>query len=87
LPSFNQDNVHLIETRGKGITQIGMSGPEFEGQRFDVDLLIYATGSEVQKTGTYNKIIGKRGVNLDENMPTASAHYWGFILMASSTYL
>lgn len=66
LPSFNQDNVHLIDTRGKGITEIGVSGPIFEGRQFDIDLLIYATGFEVQKTGIYNNIIGKDGINLDD---------------------
>ena len=66
LPSFNRDNVHLIDTHGKGITEIRPQGPTFEGRRFDVDLLIYATGFEVQKTGIYNKIIGKDGIDLDE---------------------
>ncbi len=66
LPSFNLDHVHLIDTQGKGITEISAGGPVFEGQQFDLDLLIYATGFEVQKTGIYNRIIGKDGVNLDD---------------------
>ena len=66
LPSFNLDHVQLIDTQGKGITEISAGGPVFEGQQFDLDLLIYATGFEVQKTGIYNRIIGKDGVNLDD---------------------
>ncbi len=66
LPSFNQPNVTLIDTQGKGITEIGEKGPMFEGDEYELDVLIYATGFEVQKTGIYNEILGKDGVNLDE---------------------
>ncbi len=66
LPSFNQPNVTLIDTQGKGITEIGEKGPMFEGDEYGLDVLIYATGFEVQKTGIYNEILGKDGVNLDE---------------------
>lgn len=66
LPSFNQPNVHLVDTHGKGITRINDAGPEFEGATYPVDLLIYATGFEVQKTGIYNQIVGRDGLSLDE---------------------
>lgn len=66
LPSFNQLNVHLVDTQGKGITQIRENGPEFEGHVYELDLLIYATGFEVQKTGIYNQIVGREGLSLDE---------------------
>ena len=66
LPSFNQPNVTLVDTAGKGITKIEAGGPEFEGHVYDVDLLIYATGFEVQKTGIYNQIVGKDGLDLND---------------------
>jgi len=66
LPSFNLPGVHLVDTHGKGITEITQRGPVFDGEEFPVDLLIYATGFEVQKTGIYNQIVGKNGVNLDD---------------------
>jgi cation diffusion facilitator CzcD-associated flavoprotein CzcO len=66
LPTFNRPNVHLIDTEGKGITEIGEKGPIFEGTEYEVDLLIYATGFEVQKTGIYNRIVGDHGVDLEE---------------------
>lgn len=66
LPSFNQPNVHLVDTKGKGITQINENGPEFDGETYEVDLLIYATGFEVQKTGIYNQIKGKAGLDLED---------------------
>ena len=66
LPSFNQPNVHLVDTQGKGITEIGAKGPIFEGHEYELDLLIYATGFEVQKTGIYNQIVGKEGLELND---------------------
>ena len=66
LPTFNLPSVHLVDTRGKGITQITEKGPLFDGKQYELDLLIYATGFEVQKTGIYNRIIGKGGVDLED---------------------
>jgi cation diffusion facilitator CzcD-associated flavoprotein CzcO len=66
LPTFNRPNVHLIDTRGKGITEISEKGPVFEGKQYELDLLIYATGFEVQKTGIYNQIKGENGRDLND---------------------
>ncbi|OUS10235.1 hypothetical protein A9Q89_11500 [Gammaproteobacteria bacterium 53_120_T64] len=66
LPSFNQPNVHLIDTKGKGIHEITEKGPVFDGKEYEVDLIIYATGFEVQKTGIYNKIVGQNGQEIND---------------------
>lgn len=66
LPSFNLPNVHLVDTHGQGITKISPKGPVFEGKEYELDLLIYATGFEVQQTGIYNDIVGADGVNLQD---------------------
>jgi cation diffusion facilitator CzcD-associated flavoprotein CzcO len=66
LPTFNRPSVHLIDTHGKGITEIGPRGPIFEGREYPLDLLIYATGFEVQKTGIYNQIRGVGGLELND---------------------
>jgi cation diffusion facilitator CzcD-associated flavoprotein CzcO len=66
LPTFNRPNVHLIDTHGKGISEITPDGPVFEGQKYPLDTLIYATGFEVQKTGIYNQIRGEGGIDLNE---------------------
>lgn len=66
LPTFNLPNVHLVDTHGKGITQIDAQGPTFEGNKYELDLLIYATGFEVQKTGIYNQIVGKDNLDLED---------------------
>ena len=66
LPSFNSPNVHLVDTKGQGITQISPKGPVFEGEEYELDLLVYATGFEVQQTGIYNDIVGVNDVNLQD---------------------
>ena len=66
LPTFNRTNVHLVDTKGQGILEIGPDGPLFDGRAYKLDLLIYATGFEVQKTGTYNRIVGESGLDLQD---------------------
>ncbi len=66
LPTFNRPNVHLVDTNGEGITQITPDGPTFQGKTYKLDLLIYATGFEVQKTGTYNQVVGQEGRDLQD---------------------
>jgi cyclohexanone monooxygenase len=66
LATYNRPTVHLVDTHGKGITEIGPKGPIFDGKEYELDVLIYATGFEVQKTGTYNTIVGEGGVELNE---------------------
>lgn len=65
LPTFNRPNVHLVHTDGKGITRISPRGPVFEGHEYPLDVLIYATGFVVQKTGIYNEIRGENGLELN----------------------
>jgi cation diffusion facilitator CzcD-associated flavoprotein CzcO len=66
LPAYNRPNVHLVDTRGLGITQISEAGPVLDGREYPLDLLIYATGFEVQKTGIYNEIRGRDGREINE---------------------
>ena len=66
LPAFNLPNVHLVDTHGKGVTEINARGVVFEGKEYPVDVLIYATGFEVQVTGIYNDIRGENGLELND---------------------
>jgi cation diffusion facilitator CzcD-associated flavoprotein CzcO len=66
LPAFNLPNVHLVDTDGKGVTEINEKGVVFEGREYPVDVLIYATGFEVQVTGIYNDIRGENGLSLND---------------------
>jgi cation diffusion facilitator CzcD-associated flavoprotein CzcO len=77
LPAFNLPNVHLVHTKGKGITEITERGPVFEGREYPLDLLIYATGFVVQKTGIYNDIRGENGLELNEKYSTGMRTVFG----------
>ncbi len=77
LPAFNLPNVHLVDTKGKGITEITEGGPVFEGRNYPLDLLIYATGFVVQKTGIYNDIRGENNLELNEKYSTGMRTVFG----------
>ncbi|MGY9056221.1 MAG: flavin-containing monooxygenase [Alphaproteobacteria bacterium] len=77
LPAFNLPNVHLVDTQGKGVTQINERGVVFEGVEYPVDVLIYATGFEVQVTGIYNDIRGEDGMELNEKYSTGMRTVFG----------
>ena len=61
LPTFNLPSVHLVDTHGKGITRDHRERSGVRWKKYELDLLIYATGFEVQKTGIYNRIVGRNG--------------------------
>jgi cyclohexanone monooxygenase len=47
LPTFNKENVTLVNTDGKGVEQITADGIVFGGKEYKVDCIIFATGFEV----------------------------------------
>lgn len=69
LQAFNEPNVHLVDTDGKGVHRITANGPLVDGEEFPVDLLIYASGFEVT-TGLVSRLgfdpVGREGVRLSE---------------------
>ncbi|MDG1409894.1 MAG: NAD(P)/FAD-dependent oxidoreductase [Acidimicrobiales bacterium] len=69
LPAFNQPNVHLVDTNGRGVEQITESGVVVDGEEYPLDLLIFASGFEVttdldQRLGFDPK--GRDGISLSE---------------------
>ena len=46
LPTFNRDNVTLVDTHGVGVERITESGLVIDGREVEVDCIIYATGFE-----------------------------------------
>ncbi len=69
LQAFNEPNVHLVDTDGRGVDLIDADGPVVGGQTYPVDLLIYASGFEVT-TGLVSRMgfdpVGKDGLRLSE---------------------
>ncbi|KAK7430491.1 hypothetical protein QQZ08_003010 [Neonectria magnoliae] len=51
LEAFNQPNVTLVDTDGKGIDRYTPNGLEANGVQYDLDALILATGFESQMRG------------------------------------
>ncbi|OHB27153.1 MAG: monooxygenase [Phenylobacterium sp. RIFCSPHIGHO2_01_FULL_69_31] len=47
LTTFNRPNVHLIDTKGRGVERITENAIVVDGKEYEVDCLIYATGFEV----------------------------------------
>ncbi len=45
--TFNRANVTLIDTKGRGLDRITEAGLVFDGQEYEVDCIIYASGFEV----------------------------------------
>lgn len=53
LQAFNQDNVHLVHTDGKGIDRITERGIVANGEEIELDCIIYATGFELATAWTH----------------------------------
>lgn len=69
LPAFNRPNVELVDTNGQGVTAIDETGVIANGQHYEVDCLIYATGFEVGTAYTRRsgyELYGKGGISLSE---------------------
>ncbi len=47
LPAFNRPNVHLVDTDGRGIDRITSRGIIANGEEYELDCIIFATGFEV----------------------------------------
>jgi cyclohexanone monooxygenase len=67
LPTFTRDNVTLVDTQGKGVERITENAVVVDGEEYEIDCLIYATGFEVGTGYTRRagcEIIGRDGLRL-----------------------
>ncbi|MGE0877714.1 MAG: flavin-containing monooxygenase [Acidimicrobiia bacterium] len=69
LQSFNQPNVHLVDTDGRGVDRITEKGVVVGDTEYPVDLLIFASGFETN-TEYQNRVgfdpVGRDGVHLSD---------------------
>lgn len=75
---YNQENVHLIDVKADPITRITESGIETESGKFDLDVIIFATGFDAI-VGSWNRIDirGRDGVSLKESFGNGMSTYLG----------
>ncbi|HWF00746.1 MAG TPA: NAD(P)/FAD-dependent oxidoreductase [Caulobacteraceae bacterium] len=69
LDAFNRPNVHLIDTRGAGVERITPTGVVANGNEYELDCLIYATGFEVGTDYTRRAgydVTGRDGATLSQ---------------------
>ncbi|MBX3720208.1 MAG: NAD(P)/FAD-dependent oxidoreductase [Turneriella sp.] len=73
-PALVRDNVELVAAP---VTKIHPTGVESNGEKFDADVLIYATGFEVPKAGVPYPVDGLRGHNLNNDWAGGAESYLG----------
>jgi len=69
LDTFNRPNVRLIDTQGRGVERITETSIIANGEEFEVDCLVYATGFEVGTSYTRRagfELYGRDGLALSE---------------------
>lgn len=82
LPALNAPNVTVVDCPG-GIERITERGPVVDGQQYDVDCIIYATGFEAEVTPLFRRVghevIGRDGVTLAEKWADGAASLFGMM--------
>ncbi|KAG6363284.1 hypothetical protein INS49_008381 [Diaporthe citri] len=68
LPTFNRENVTLIDTNGNGLESLTENGIVFDGVEYEVDCLVLATGFVVGGSSNLSEkidapITGRNGVS------------------------
>jgi cation diffusion facilitator CzcD-associated flavoprotein CzcO len=80
LPTFNLPSVHLVDTNGEGIDSVDETGVWANGQHYDLDVLVYATGFEFGSDYTFRsglEVYGRDGVTLSETWKDGMVSFQG----------
>lgn len=81
LQAFNNPNVKLVDTRGAGVQDITEKGVVANGQEFEVDCIIYATGFELATEFSHRsnmQIYGRHGKTIDEKWADGARTFHGY---------
>jgi cyclohexanone monooxygenase len=82
LPCFNQPNVKLVDTRGKGVDRVTENAVVFDGVEYEVDCIVFATGFEVGTAYTRRsecEVYGRNGATLSQAWSKGMRTYHGFL--------
>ena len=81
LPSFNRDNVELLDTEGKGPERFTENGIVIDGEEYEVDCVVFATGFDTSSLlldkGGF-EIKGREGADLSEKWGKQVATLHGY---------
>jgi cyclohexanone monooxygenase len=81
LPTFNRPNVTLVDTDGQGVERFTATGAVVDGQEYELDCVIFATGFEVGTVLTRRAgfdVVGRGGVRLSEKWAEGMSTFHGF---------
>ena len=70
LETYNRPNVTLVDTEGKGVERLTRNAVVANGETFELDCLIFATGFEVGTSYTRRAgydVVGRDGVKLSDH--------------------
>lgn len=78
--AYNRDNVKLVDVKADPIKRVTPEGIDTEGNSFEFDIIIYATGFDAF-TGALFKmdIVGKNGLTLKEHWGAGPRTYLGLM--------
>jgi cation diffusion facilitator CzcD-associated flavoprotein CzcO len=78
FPTFNRDNVTLVDTREEPLERLDATGLRTTRAHYDLDVLVYATGFDAM-TGSLLRpvIVGRRGRTLAEHWADGPRTYLG----------
>ena len=81
LPTFNRPNVTLVDTDGKGVDRITRRGVVANGQEYELDCLIFATGFDVSQNYTRRagyEVTGRDGQKLSQKWAERTSTFQSF---------
>jgi cation diffusion facilitator CzcD-associated flavoprotein CzcO len=82
LPALNRDNLTIVDCPG-GVERVTELGPVVDGQQYEVDCIIYATGFEAEVTPIFRRagheIVGRGGITLAEKWGDGGASLFGMM--------
>jgi cyclohexanone monooxygenase len=82
LATFNRPNVRLVDTKGRGVERITDHAVVANGQAYEVDCLIYATGFEVGTDYTRRagyELYGRGGLTLTQKWKNGAETLHGLL--------
>lgn len=80
LKTFNRETVHLVDTDGKGVERIDETGLWANGEHYDLDVIVYATGFEFSSSYTFRsglEVYGRDGKTLSDAWADGMVSYQG----------